>query len=230
MIILAIDTATLTAGVAVYGGEEIDSARVLSVRRARVTVHSEKLLGMIDEALREAGVEASALDGVACGAGPGSFTGLRIALSTAKGLCFAAGCPLALVSSLAALAARAPDGTVCATLDAYKAEVYAGVYRVSGGVPAPLGDETALAPAALTDRLRGLESPLFIVGDGALRYPEIVVPGATLLEGDGSPGPQEIARLGYERLAGGSADDLSTSGPRYIRASEAELVKQRRSS
>src|SRR5678815_4486507 len=120
MKILALDTSTLTAGVAAW-----EEGRVLAERRSRVTTHSDALLAMIDEVLREAGWTPQTADGVACTAGPGSFTGLRIGLATAKGLCFAAGKPLLCIPSLEALAARAPDGRIAAVMDAHKQEVYA---------------------------------------------------------------------------------------------------------
>ncbi len=115
---LAIDTATLTAGVGLLADER------LYLRRGRVTSHSDELLQMVSDVVAESGGTVRQLRGVICGAGPGSFTGLRIGLATCKGLALSVGCPLLLVSSLAALAARAPDGPCLAILDAYKDEVY----------------------------------------------------------------------------------------------------------
>ena len=175
---------------------------------------------MIDEALRDAGWTPRSLDAVACGSGPGSFTGLRIGLATAKGLCFALEKPLVCVPSLEALAARAPDGPVCATLDAHKQEVYAAVYQVSDGFPALLEGEWVLAPAALAARLDG---KILCVGDGVLRYPLLGI----ALDDDGAPRPGEVARLAAARLQRGDEDDLSTSGPRYVRASEAEIARMK---
>src|SRR5512146_871649 len=156
MKILAIDTSTLTAGIGLLDGER------LIERRERVTTHSERLLPNIDEVMREAGLAPRDLDAIACAAGPGSFTGLRIGLATAKGLCFAAGKPLVMVSSLAALAARAPDGRCCATIDAFKNEVYAARFEVQGGVPALDGEERVLPPAALIEELTA-HAPLVLV-------------------------------------------------------------------
>ncbi|HZS35440.1 MAG TPA: tRNA (adenosine(37)-N6)-threonylcarbamoyltransferase complex dimerization subunit type 1 TsaB [Polyangia bacterium] len=217
--LLAIDTATLTAGAAVWA-----NGRVLAERRRIVTRHSESLLALIDETLREAAVEPRALDAIVCGAGPGSFTGLRIGLSTAKGFCFALGRPLVLVSSLAALAARAPDGRVCAILDAHKDEVYAGLFAVEDGVPRALSPERVLAPSALAEELRGANVGL--LGDGALRYRALfdIAP----LDEDGAPRPGDVARLGALRFAAGERADLASSGPTYIRPSEAELMKLKR--
>jgi tRNA threonylcarbamoyladenosine biosynthesis protein TsaB len=221
MMVLAVDTATLQAGVALWR-----DGQTLAERRRTVTTHSEMLLSMIDEVFVEAGVAPSAIDAVACGAGPGSFTGLRIGLSTAKGLCFALQKPLVMVSSLAALAARAPDGRVLATLDAFRGEVYAAVFTVAGGVPAREGAESVMAPAALTERLGG--APVdFVVGGGAAKYPELRG-AARLLDEEAGPRPADVARLGAARAARGDYDDLAAATPAYIRPSEAELVKQKR--
>jgi tRNA threonylcarbamoyladenosine biosynthesis protein TsaB len=220
--LLAIDTSTLTAGVAAFA-----DGRTVAERRRVVTVHSESLLTLVDEALAEAGLLPKDLDAVVCGAGPGSFTGLRIGLATAKGLCFALGRPLVLVSSLATLAARAPVGSdVCAVLDAYRGEVYAGRYRITAGGPQPLAAESVSPPDRLAAELR-LAGPVLLVGAGALKYPELVADGRTLLDDDGAPRPSDLARLGAARLAAGESDPLGPSGPRYIRASEAEIMKNK---
>ena len=154
MRILALDTATLTASVAAW----IDGAAAAS-GEARAETHSEKLLPLVDDVLRRAGLRPADLDAIACGAGPGSFTGLRIGLATAKGLCTALGCPLHLVSSLAALAKDAGVvGPVLAVLDARRKEVFAGLYGPGAK------DEAVLAPADLA----AYSVPgAIVVGDGA---------------------------------------------------------------
>jgi tRNA threonylcarbamoyladenosine biosynthesis protein TsaB len=221
MMLLAVDTATLSAGVALW-----QDGRALAERRRIVTTHSEALLSMIDEVFVEAGVAPGAIDAVACGAGPGSFTGLRIGLATAKGLCFALQKPLVMISSLAALAARAPDGRVCAALDAFKGEVYAAVFSVAAGVPTREGDERVLPPTNLIAQLA--DAPVaFVVGSGAAKYPELVG-AARLLDEEAGPRPADVARLGAARAARGDYDDLAAAAPTYIRPSEAELVKQKR--
>jgi len=217
MLILALDTSTLHAAAALWR-----DGRVLAERHRLVTTHSEALLAMLDELFVEASVAPADVDAVACGAGPGSFTGLRIGLATAKGLCFALGKPLVMVSSLAALAARAPDGRVCATLDALKGEVYAGFFDVRGGVPAPDGEERVLPPTKL---LPALDDVSAIVGSGAQKYRILA---ARLLDEEAGPRPSDVARLAALRAARGDYDDLASAAPAYIRPSEAELVKQRR--
>jgi tRNA threonylcarbamoyladenosine biosynthesis protein TsaB len=229
MLILGIDTSTLQSGVALVEGD----GRVRAVRRARVTTHSEGLLVLVEEVLAEAQVAAPALEAIACTGGPGSFTGLRIGLSTAKGLCLALGRPLVLVSSLQALAARAPSGvTAVACLDALKGEVYAGVYRVGapGEEPVLVGAEEVLAPERVAERLAALavDGLVHLLGDAVVRWPVLRVPGV-IADDTGAPDPVDLARLGALLRARGHADDLAAAAPRYIRPSEAEIMAARRS-
>lgn len=220
MIILALDTATPMASVALL---DSDGNRVLAERERLVTTHSEGLLTLVDECFTAAALRVAAVDVFACGAGPGSFTGLRISLSTAKGLCFALDKPLVMVSSLAALAARAPDGSCCATIDAFKSEVYAAHFTVSAGVPILDGEERFLPPAELLEELLARKNST-LVGSGAQKYPELAT-AARLL--DDRPGPRavDVARLAAVRARDRDFDALATAAPRYIRPSEAELVK-----
>ena len=222
MIVLALDTSTLHAGVALWR-----DGRVLAERQRVVTTHSEALLPMIDEVFAEAAVAPGDVDAIACGAGPGSFTGLRIGLATCKGLCFALGKPLVMVSSLAALAARAPEGRVLAALDAFKGEVYVGAFDVRGGVPALDGAERVLPPARLQSALDGVDC---LVGSGAELIKRLFNSAAPrLLDDEPGPRPADVARLAALRAARGDYDDLASAAPAYIRPSEAELVKQQRS-
>lgn len=221
MKILALDTSTMTASVAVT----VDG-RVAAAHEDRVTTHSERLLPLVEEVLAAAGLDAAAIDAVACGAGPGSFTGLRIGFATAKGLAFALGKPLYAVSSLAALAvlaapaAAARGAEILAILDARRREVYAGLYRLdAAGLPAPAAAEVVIAPDRLAAELP--PGPRVVVGDGALAYPEAAARmGAVLADLRPTPSAIAVAKLAEAR---GTPDDLLAAGPSYIRASEAEL-------
>jgi tRNA threonylcarbamoyladenosine biosynthesis protein TsaB len=202
----------------------VRDGKIVAEAERVVTTHSESLLVLVDECVRAAGVPLVSVDAVACGAGPGSFTGLRIGLATAKGLCYALDKPLVMISSLAALAARAPDGKCCAAVDAFKNEVYAARFMVAAGRPLLDGEERVLSPDTLIAELAA-QAPLVLVGNGATKYPALVVPGVRLL--DERPGPRaaDVARLALPRAAAGQFDALATAAPRYIRPSEAELVK-----
>jgi len=142
--------------------------------------HSRRLFGEIDGALADADRERSQIRAVAVTTGPGSFTGLRIGLSAAKGLCMGLGARLIPLSTLEVLAARLPfcQTPVCALLDARREEVYGAVYDTSNGVPRELHPPCAGEPEQLLARW-GLQDVLF-TGDGAQRWSEVLsnVPGA----------------------------------------------------
>jgi tRNA threonylcarbamoyladenosine biosynthesis protein TsaB len=154
MLILAFDTATSTATVALVRDGVALGERVAA---------SRALLEAADELLAAAGVVPADLDGVACGIGPGSFTGVRIGLAHARGLALALDLPVAGVSTLAALAAGAADAApvgslVVPVIDARRKEVFALV----------AGVETCVVPGEL-----GVAPGSWLVGDGAVRYREL---------------------------------------------------------
>ena len=209
MKVLGIDTATLAAGIAV-----IDDDRVLAEATHDASTRTSGLLISIDDVCKRAGVTPQELDAVAIGAGPGSFTGLRIGMATAKGIAFAAGKPLWSVSSLAAMAHGAPSPVV-AVLDARRGEVYAGCYR--DGVL--VGDERVMSPAELATWVESLVGPAHFVGD-ALAAHEILVPLRDRWSPPSTPSGAAVARLA---LAGARIDVLTSGAPAYIRPSEAEL-------
>jgi tRNA threonylcarbamoyladenosine biosynthesis protein TsaB len=159
---LALDTSTPVGSVAIGRGGEVLAESLLRVR----ATHSEAVLPEIDRLLTGCGLGASDLQGVVVGGGPGSFTGVRIAASLAKGLCHARGLELFSFSSLAAVAAGARcSGPVCAMFDARRGQVYAAGYRVDEGI------EELFAPraGALDQVLRDLVQPgkWCFAGDGA---------------------------------------------------------------
>lgn len=217
MHLLAIDTTTPNAGVALLSDD------TSLEQTASVTTHSEGLLPLIDQLCRQAAWQIKQIDAVVCVSGPGSFTGLRIGLGTAKGLCFALEKPLVLVSSLAALAApAATDELVCATLDAFQKEVYVGWYLGGAVEPKLLDTEHAGSPDQL--KLELLEKrPRWIVGSGLNRYPELLTAGVERMADDGgAPRPLLVARLGREKFLRGEFAVLDKAMPNYIRPSEAE--------
>jgi tRNA threonylcarbamoyladenosine biosynthesis protein TsaB len=156
------------------------------------------------------------LDAVAIGAGPGSFTGLRIGMATAKGIAFAAKCPLWAVSSLGALAHAAlveEPGTIVALLDARRGEIYAGVYRRDNGRTRLAGSERVMPPADLAAFAAGATR---FVGDARDRYAEL----AAFAIADATPTGAAVALLALE---GERVDVLVGGAPSYIRPSEAEV-------
>jgi tRNA threonylcarbamoyladenosine biosynthesis protein TsaB len=232
--ILAIETATPTARVAVLGR---DGAR-RAAREETAERHSSNLLRLCDEVLREAGVTPAALDAIACGAGPGSFTGLRVGLAVGKGLALPTARPFILVSSLAALALdilrAGEDAAAIAVpcIDAGKGQIYAGCFRAdAAGLVAAIGDEWVLAPGDLAAAAPAAGS-LLVAGNGALRYAPIIDatlaverPGARRIDVAG-PSADALGRLALLRLDRGESDSLEASVPAYGRPPD--ITKPRR--
>lgn len=221
MKVLGIDSATPIASIAIV---DSDTGRVLATEQSETAGHRADLLVTIDAACKTAQLAPTALDAVAIGAGPGSFTGLRIGMATAKGIAFAAGRPLWAVSSLAALALghvlATPDATglVIAVLDARRGEIYAGAYRRRDATIVGAGEERVFAPAELAAFVaaqRTADEPITYVGDA--NYPELAgLPGVW----SATPTGEAVARLA---LAGSHVDVLVGGAPSYIRPSEAEI-------
>lgn len=231
MRVIGLDTSTATGGVALLEGERLVAEYTLSVQR---TTHAERLLPALQRVMEDAGWDpAAGVDGVAVAIGPGSFTGLRIGVVTAKALSYAWGARLVGVPTLDAMAYQAavPGALICPGVDARHGHLFCAAYRMEGEAPAaclgaalrPL-DEWVAHVAALA---AGGESPVVFVGDGidqswdelrrrfgsrALRPPAGL---RTLRSG-------AVAGLGALRLRQGRADDPAGLAPMYLRASEAE--------
>jgi tRNA threonylcarbamoyladenosine biosynthesis protein TsaB len=225
--VLAIDTSTRVASVALLGpGVDLSA-------EGRAESRSDDLIALIDGVLGEAGVELAGLAAVAIGAGPGSFTGLRIGMATAKGLCFAAGLPLWSVSSLAALALDAAaveplaDTLVVPAFDARRGEVCAGFFRVEADRVDAMGAERIMVPAelaaAVAELLREAQlSRAVLIGD-ALESHGAALAGVAepLARARITPTARSVARLA---LAGPRLDVVQTGTPVYIRPSAAEVT------
>ena len=220
MITLALDTSTPVASVALRVGE-----RVLE-RAEPVTTYSERLLPIVDALFAEAGVPPQQLAAICCAAGPGSFTGLRIGLSTAKGLCLATGARLAMVPTLAALAVDAPPGaTVVCGIDAYRGELYAGLWTLDAdGEPRavrPALAAFATRPEALAAAL-GDARPAFYAGDGFAKYPAAIPAGAVAIARGDRTVARAVLALGLRALGRGEDVDPRGAAPLYVRPPAAE--------
>ena len=130
--------------------------------------HSRTLLPMVDDMLRNCGEALDGVDVIAVAAGPGSFTGLRIGASTAKGLAWAADKPCAAVSTLAALARNVSfwDGLVVCAMDARRQQVYNALFEAKDGRLTRLTEDRAIALSGLAEELRGDPRPKTVLGDG----------------------------------------------------------------
>ena len=219
MLLLALETATDAAGVALLRADEVLAARRLPEDRPA----SEALLPAILALLDEQRLEPASLDAFAVSVGPGSFTGLRVGVATAKGLAFGARGRIAAVPTLAALAATQGRGCVAAGLDARRGEVYAAGYRVAAlPLAPPLWGPCVLEPAALAARL---ETGWLVVGDGVPAVaPAVRARFGTAVELLGAlPDAAAVGRLGAQLLAAGRGVAPAELAPLYVRRAEAEV-------
>lgn len=163
--ILGIDSSAISAGCALVQGDKIVAEEYLNTRHT----HSETLLPMISGMLKSAGVELSDVDKIAVSAGPGSFTGLRIGISTAKGLADAAHKLCVSVSTLEAIAYNfiGTDEVICACMDARCKQVYNALFKSGNGVITRLCEDRAISAADLSAELANLDSKVILAGDGA---------------------------------------------------------------
>jgi tRNA threonylcarbamoyladenosine biosynthesis protein TsaB len=225
MRILAMDTATKTGSVALFDGKQLVGEYILNI----ALTHSEKLIPAIGRLMADVGWQGKDLDGIVVTLGPGSFTGLRIGITTGKTLAYVWGVDLVGVLTLDVLAFQGTPfpGLICPILDARRNEVYTGLYQ---------GEEVIVRPRAaslrdLLDKIGGTKT-LFI-GDGVHPYGEQI----KAQMGDQAffaPGDRNLIRassvgvLGAKKLARGEKIDLMEMVPIYLRRSEAEITWERK--
>jgi tRNA threonylcarbamoyladenosine biosynthesis protein TsaB len=183
--------------------------------------HSERVLPMLDRLLAAAGIPISALDAVAFGAGPGSFTGLRIACGVAQGLAFARGLPVIGISTLEAMAEESGASRVVACLDARMHEVYYSALEKTGGRWQEVVAAQCVAPAAVRvpagEGWTGCGNGFAVYGSLGL---ESVIP-------DIHPSATAVARLAAPRLAAGEGLDAALAAPVYVRDKVAFTTEER---
>ncbi len=230
MKILAVDTSTTSGSIALTD----EATLVAQKSEPFVEAHAKWLMRSIDELFSTIDLTIEDVDLFAIGVGPGSFTGLRIGVSTVKGLAWSLDKPVVGVSTLRALAMNITENgaLICPVLDARKKELYTALYRAdAGGVLEEVMGDRAMAPAALYEEIAGFageESPVFL-GSGLEEYREKIessVKGAKFA-------PQDLWRIKAVNIAIlATLDDAKMIkafelAPLYKRRSEAEIkVKQ----
>jgi tRNA threonylcarbamoyladenosine biosynthesis protein TsaB len=210
MRILALETSTEFCSVALW-----QDGAVLEAGRLAGQSHSSLILPMVRSLLADAGVAMTDLDAIAFGAGPGSFTGVRIAVAVAQGLAFAHDTPVVPVTSLAALAEDRGAPRVLACLDARMGELYLGAYERSNG-----GWSAIIAPCLVRpDALPGAAGRFAGVGSGFARHGEALVAAYDLEAVDGNVHPQAraVAVLGAAAFAAGAGILADQAAPLYLR-------------
>jgi tRNA threonylcarbamoyladenosine biosynthesis protein TsaB len=240
MRVIGIDTASATASVALVENGLLLSEKTdlryestsNAIRRSSKSNHAETILPLIELLFESTGVSLQDITGFALSIGPGSFTGLRIGLSTVKGLVYGSQIPVVGMSTLFAHAARVTDydGLICTLLDARKNEVYAAVFRKTGDVVNRVTEDIVASAANVFATVRELQrgASCLFVGDGAAVYKDMLLdsPGVRLLETINYPTvAATVARLAEDRFRCNKVDDLSTLTPAYVRPSEAEFKR-----
>ena len=228
MLILALETTAAAASAALCRDGEILAH---SFQRSGLT-HSRTLLPMVEDLFRNTEIPKDSIDAVAVAQGPGSFTGVRIGVSTAKGLCWGLGKPAVGVSTLEAmawLAIGAPaSALICPAMDARRSQLYNAFFEIREGKPRRLTPDRAIAAADMAAEAEALGRPVWVLGDGAplaagaleeRKLPFSVAP--ELWRWQNACG---VALCAMEKTPVGAEELL----PVYLRLSQAERERQER--
>jgi tRNA threonylcarbamoyladenosine biosynthesis protein TsaB len=213
-LILNIETATTQCSVALAKHGVVMSSKELNEGYS----HAENLHVFIDEVLKQAGIEPKQLNAVAVGSGPGSYTGLRIGVSAAKGLAFSLQIPLIAVNTLKIMTAsiqRDEKHLYCPMLDARRMEVYCAIYD------ADLSEERKTSAEIISSEdlnFFKVQKPIVFFGDGMMKCKDILsaLPGSTFVYGI-FPSAKILAKLSFQSYSQKQFEDVSTFEPFYLK-------------
>ena len=224
MLILAFETSAKAASVALT-----EDGKLLgeSYQNTGLT-HSQTLMVMAEDLLKQCGKTVDDITAVAVAEGPGSFTGVRIGVAAAKGFAWGRNIPCYGISTLEAMAVSlgAYGGHICACMDARRSQVYNALFYVNQGRVERFSEDRAIALADLKTDLEHIDGPIFLVGDGAEltcrtlsgEIPELILPP----EHHRHQRAVGVALLAEKKAAAGEAGDGNTLAPNYLRLSQAE--------
>ena len=227
MLILALESSAKAASAALMEDESL----IAQYSQCCGLTHSRTLLPMVEDMLKNTEKKIADVDLIAVAHGPGSFTGIRIGVSTVKGLAWASDKKCVGVSTLEAMAWHgvSAGGLICPVMDARRSQVYNALFETDGaGRPVRLTEDRAVSLAELAAELKGHECVPFLVGDGAkLTYDYLTNEGIACRMAPANLLYQSAWGVGMAALGkdAGSADDLL---PVYLRLSQAERERQER--
>ena len=234
MLILALESSAKAASVALCR----DGVLIAQSQQCSGLTHSCTLLPLAEQMLKNTDTKLADVDAIAVARGPGSFTGVRIGVSTAKGLAWGAQKPAIGVSTLEAMAyhglAAGAGALVCAAMDARRSQVYNALFRAERGTLTRLAPDRAVSLTELGEEIKNLEKPVFLVGDGAVLcyntlskdIPALVLPPEHRMH----QRAVGVAILAARQAAAGLAPSGGELTPNYLRLSQAErerLEKQK---
>ena len=224
MRILAFETSAKAASVALMEDEHLVGE---SYQNTGLT-HSQTLMVMAEDLMKQCGTDANGIDAVAVAEGPGSFTGVRIGVAAAKGFAWGRQIPCYGVSTLQAMAESlgAFRGIVCSVMDARRSQVYNALFRAENGKLTRLTEDRAISLEQLGNELKILSEPVFLVGDGSILcyntldsiVPTLVMPAGHRMHQRAVGVGLVASRMAKEGLAP-SGNELT---PNYLRLSQAE--------
>ncbi len=230
MHILAFETSAKAASVALLA----DGTLLGESYQNTGLTHSQTLMVMAEDLLKQCGKAVSDISAVAVAEGPGSFTGVRIGVAAAKGFAWGRELPCYGVSTLEAMALGLGiwEGIVCPVMDARRSQVYNALFRAEGGRLTRLTQDRAISLADLEKELKELEIPVFLVGDGAVlcyntlwdRVQTLVLPP----EHRHHQRAVGVALLARQKIAANDPGDAAALTPNYLRLSQAEREKLER--
>ncbi|WP_018923660.1 tRNA (adenosine(37)-N6)-threonylcarbamoyltransferase complex dimerization subunit type 1 TsaB [Salsuginibacillus kocurii] len=221
MNVLAIDATTYASGVALARDGQVMAERTTILKKN----HSLRLMPAVEELMNEVGMSPAELDRIVVAKGPGSYTGVRIAVGTAKSLAWSLGIPIVGVSSLETLAANAKlfPGWICPFFDARRGQVYTGLYHGGAALQSIEADQIVLMEE-FARRLKERDGSVFFLSPDVLKHQEVIrdVLGERALFADEANlfmRPAELVRLGMEREP---EVDTHAFAPAYVQLAEAE--------
>ena len=230
MLILAFETSAKAASVALHDGQKLLAE---GYQNTGMT-HSQTLMVMAEDALKQCGKTAADVTAVAVAEGPGSFTGVRIGAAAAKGFAWGREIPCYGISTLEAMAHSLGiyQGYICPVMDARRAQVYNALFYVNHGEITRVAPDRAIALADLGEEIKNLTEPVFLVGDGSnLCYntllkdvPNLVLPSEHRMH----QRAVGVALLAATQAAQGIAHTGAELTPNYLRLSQAEREKLER--
>jgi tRNA threonylcarbamoyladenosine biosynthesis protein TsaB len=210
-LILSLDTSTQNCSVALHENGQLITQELVSEEGS----HSKALTLLIAKVMKTAGLELSELSSVAVSNGPGSYTGLRIGLATAKGICFALDKPLICLPTLQVLASAVPNkagSLLLPLLDARRMEVYAAVYTAELQEVSPQ-EAHILSPESFQEF-----KPVLAFGNGSAKWKDTCAHTAiTFLEGPLCPEAQYMGKLAHDAYLNQKFENLVTKEPDYLK-------------
>jgi len=231
MKILGIDSSGLVASAAVIADGVLASEFTVNNKQT----HSQTLLPMIERVVDMSGVALESLDAIAVSAGPGSFTGLRIGASTAKGMGLALRKPIVPVPTLEGLAYRVgvTEAVVCPMMDARRNQVYTGMYRITDGRLECLEGQCAVAIEEISEKINAQGEKVVLLGDGIPVHMDylretLTVPYVTAPVHMNRQSAAAVAALGEIYFREGRMEEAGQHRPIYLRKSQAEREREQR--